>query len=48
MKAKENNLTCLPNIGMNLAEKLMMVGIKSPNSLKSAGNENAYASKVSA
>lgn len=43
MTENDSNLTNLPNIGNNLAEKLIMVGIESPQSLKSVGSENAFA-----
>nr|NQU93721.1 TfoX/Sxy family protein [Bacteroidota bacterium] len=35
-----NNLTCLPNIGKTLAEKLLMVGITNAYDLKFFGSEN--------
>ena len=34
-------LTTLPNIGNTLAEKLIQVGISSPEELKNTGSENA-------
>lgn len=38
----ENELSKLPNIGKNLAEKLKLVGIDSPSTLKLVGSEDAF------
>ena len=43
MSGLDNTLTNLPNIGINLADKLKIVGIESPQSLISVGNENDFA-----
>ncbi|RPH34458.1 MAG: competence protein TfoX [Bacteroidales bacterium] len=43
MDTSSNELSSLPNIGKNLVEKLIQVGIETPNQLKSIGSENAFA-----
>lgn len=37
-----NKLTCLPNIGKVVAEKLIQVGITTPQELIEAGTEQAF------
>jgi len=37
-----NNLSKLPNIGKTLADKLIQVGINTPNDLKSTGSEDSF------
>jgi DNA transformation protein and related proteins len=41
MTTLSNELTKLPNIGRTLAEKLIMVGISTPDDLINTGSENA-------
>lgn len=43
MVKQDNELSLLPNIGKNLAEKLKEAGIDSVQKLKSIGSENAFA-----
>ncbi len=43
MATSDTELSLLPNIGKNLAEKLKEAGIDSPQKLKSIGSENAFA-----
>jgi len=42
MTKSVSDLTQLPNIGKNLAEKLKLVGVESSNDLKLAGTENVF------
>jgi len=37
-----NYLSKLPNIGKTLADKLIQVGINTPNDLKSTGSEDSF------
>ena len=37
-----SDLSKLPNIGRTLADKLIQVGINSPDDLKSIGSENSF------
>jgi len=37
-----NDLSKLPNIGKTLADKLIQVGINTPNDLKSTGSEDSF------
>lgn len=39
---KESELTQLPNIGKVVAEKLVQVGISTPEELKAIGTEQAF------
>ena len=41
-KKAGNGLTSLPNIGKDLSQKLLTLGINTPADLKSVGTENAY------
>lgn len=42
MDNQVRELTKLPNIGKNLAQKLLLVGIENAGQLKEAGAENAF------
>lgn len=42
MASNSQQLTHLPNIGKVVAEKLVQVGIESPEQLKSIGSKNAF------
>jgi DNA transformation protein len=42
MDSRIKNLTQMPNIGKVVAEKLLQVGITSPEELKKTGSEQAF------
>jgi len=42
MTTQNINLSTLPNIGKTLAEKLKVVGINTPDLLRSTGSEDAF------
>lgn len=42
MASNTQQLTLLPNIGKVVAEKLIQVGIETPEQLKSIGSKNAF------
>jgi len=42
MASNSQQLTLLPNIGKVVAEKLIQVGIETPEQLKSIGSKNAF------